>query len=143
MFITFLGSSTAFIRRPDLYDDKFFMQPIMIFSVVLLRSRWCQIALYLNITADTLNDLQFLLKQHRSFGKTNGRKSNCSVRERIQSFRDIHLHVWLITGLISDCFGLSLTTFVAKAMLEQINGAYWFYINLKRHESIALNLRMV
>lgn len=143
VFIAFLGYSSAFIRLPDFYEDKFFMQPTIIFNVILLRIRWCQIGLYLNITADTLNDLQLLLKQHRNFEKTNERLSNASISERIQSFRDIHLHVWLITGLISDCFGLTLTTFVAKAMLELINGAYWFYINLKRHESMALNLRMV
>lgn len=143
VFVILFVFASAFTSLPELYHDKFFMQPTMIFGTVILRVRWCQIALFFRMIGDTLHDLQALLKQHQiqSFQWSHDRRRNEFVCQRIQYFRDIYSNIWHITTLISDCFGWSLISFLIKIELELIIGAYWFYINLQLHESMGLNLR--
>lgn len=138
-----LISGSTFTPLPDLYDDKFFMPPILILSLIMTQSRWCQIALFLNIIADTLDDLQMLVKrqQAKCFQELTHHSELNDEFESIQHFRNIYSNVWLIVTLMSDCFGWSLVALLAKVVLEFINGSYWFYINLSLHQSIGLNIR--
>lgn len=143
VLIFILTSASTFTPLPDLYDDKFFMPPILILSVIMTQSRSCQIALFLNIIADTLDDLQMLLKQQQTkcFQELAQQMELNVEFENIQYFRKIYSNVWLIVTLMSDCFGWSLIALLAKVVLEFINGSYWFYINLSLHQSISLNIR--
>lgn len=58
-----LAYASAFTKLPDLYDDISVSHPAMIIDVIVLRVRWRQIALYLLLIADTLNDLQISLEK--------------------------------------------------------------------------------
>lgn len=141
-----LSSITSFSKLPDSYSDKFFMNPVMMAGIIMNRARWCQIALYLNMLADTLNNLQIALKQHQI------RNGNCSTElrridgmfecKKICHFREIYSNSWHMITLMSDFFGWSLIAFLIKVTLEPINGAYWFYMNWHTFQSKQLYLRM-
>lgn len=135
---TFVAVST-FTPLPEMYDDKFFMPPILILSVIVSNFRWCQIALFLNLVADTLDDLQTVIKQQQINQPTEIELND--AREKIIYYRQIYSNVWLITTLLSECFGWTLIVYLAKVVLEFINGAYWAYINLGLHQSTGLNVR--
>lgn len=143
LFTVILASITSFGELPDLYDDKFFMTPIMVTGVIVTRARWCQIALFLHILADNLNHLQITLKHHQiqSCEKVNEHLENGFERENIQYFREIYSHCWHIITLMSDSFGWSMIAFLARTTLEFINGAYWFYVNRNSFDSSELNFR--
>lgn len=143
VFDILLAYASVFATLPDSDDDyTSFLQPTVMIGIIILRVRWCQIALFLNVIADTLCDLQVLLKQQQmqSIIETNNQLRNKLIRQRIQCFRDIYSNIWLITTLMSDCFGWSLIAFLIKVTLELINGAYWFYINLRLNHSIGYNI---
>lgn len=146
ILVFLLTSATSLSELPDFYSDKFFMNPLMIIGTIMNRARWCQIALFLNILADTLHHLQIALKQHQT---RNGR---ISARQRgidssfectkICEFRDVYSNCWYMVTLMSDCFGWSLIAFLVKVTLEPINGAYWFYVNWHTFKSKQLYFRM-
>lgn len=127
-----LASASSLATIPDLKNgiEIHFMKPIHIIPITIIRSRWCYVALLLNVIADTLNDLQNLLKkqQKRSF-KGIGENCNCA-RETIRYYREIYSNVWFIVNLLSNCFGFSLITFLVELTFEVINASYWLYINL-------------
>lgn len=145
VFVVILAYTSGFTRLPNLYDDIFVMKPTMIIDVIVLRVRWCQIALYLHVIADTLNDLQISLQKHQKqiCESLNDQTESAHTKacQTIHSFREIYLNIWQITKLISECFGWSLIGLLVKVMLEHISGIYWFYINLKQLNSIGLSLR--
>lgn len=138
-----MAMACSFSQLPDVYNDKYFMTPVMLIGVIVSRTRWCQIVLFLNIIADTLDDLQALLRQQQM---QSCEQSEDEIRsgfnpERIRYIREIYSNVWFITTLMSDCFGWTLITFLIKITLESINGTYWIYINWKLFESSGLYLR--
>lgn len=138
-----LAISCAFSPLPEVYYDKFFMTPLMLIGVIISRARWCQIALYLNIIADTLDELQHLLKrqQIQSYQQTNEETRGTFDPERLRYIREIYSDMWFIVSLMSDCFGWTLLTFLIKITLESINGSYWIYINWNLYGSTALYAR--
>lgn len=140
---TLLASASSFTTLPDLYHDKYFMQPILIFAVIINQVRWCYIAIVLNVLADILSELHILLKQQQiqSCDNSNKQSDNKFARENIRYFRDIYSNVWFIVTLMSNCFGWSLISFLIEFSLESINAAYWLYINLSVYKSIHLNIR--
>lgn len=108
VFVIFTAIVCSFSTLPDAYHDKFFMTPIMLFSVVITRARWYQIALFLHIIADALEDLQFLLtkQQQLSFEQTNVNEPRSNYDpEKIRYIYEIYSNIWSIVALISDCFG--------------------------------------
>lgn len=135
-----LSIACSFSRLPNIYNDKYFMTPLMLIGVLISRIRWLQIALFLNIIADTLDDLQALLKQQQmqSCEESDGSSFN---PERIRYIREIYSNVWFVATLMSDCFGWTLITFLIKITLESINGSYWIYINWKLFGSSGLYMR--
>lgn len=146
VFAFLLSSATSFSKLPDSYSDKFFMNSIMIFGIIMNRARWCQIALFLNMLADTLNHLQIALKQHqirnRKFSKERRRIDSFFECKKICDFRDIYSSSWYMITLMSDYFGWSAIAFLIKVTLEPINGAYWFYVNWHTFQSKQLYFRM-
>lgn len=136
-----LAYTSVFVTLRDL-DDLDPSDGMVMIGIVILRVRWCQIALFLDVISDFLYDLHTLLKQQQiqSLQGFNDCRRNELSCQRIQYFRDIYSNIWHITTLFSDCFGWSLIAFLIKVELELINGAYWFYINLRLHESISLNI---
>lgn len=100
-------------------------------SVTVIRSRRCQIAFHVNNLTNILNDLQVLLKRQQENYSHN---SNESQRENLRYLRDIYSNVWLVKGLLSNCFGWSFITFLLEFSFELINSAYWAYVNMKLYE---------
>lgn len=143
VFDILLAYASVFVILPESdEEDASYVQPTVMIGIIILRVRWCQVALFLDVIADTLRDLQVLLKQQQlqSIKDTNNPLQNKFTRQRIQYFRDIYSNIWLITILMSDCFGWTLIAFLIKVTLELIKGAYWFYINTRVNESITLNI---
>lgn len=144
-FAWILSAGSSFIRVPVSNHDKYFNQPILILAVIIIRSRGCHIAIFLNIIADILNDLQILLKQQQ----IQSRQTSDQLigihykRDNIQYLREIYSNVWLIKTLMSDCFGWSLITFLIEFSIEVINSSHWFYINLNAFGSNSLNIRKI
>lgn len=139
-----LASASSLATIPNLKNgiEIHFMKPMNIIAVTIIRARWCYVALLLNIIADTLNDLQNLLKQQqqRSFEEKDEENCYCA-RETIRYYREIYSNVWFTVNLLSDCFGWSLVTFLVEITFEVINASYWLYINLHLYESYNLNIR--
>lgn len=139
-----LAITSSFTSLPDVYHDKYFMQPILIFAVVVNRVRWCYVSIFLCTIADTLKDLQILLiKQQTESGKQleQHRSKGGFEREKIQYFRQIYSNVWLAVTHMSGCFGLSLISFLLEFIFEIISGCYWLYINFSIYGSRDLNIR--
>lgn len=110
-----MSFTTAFSALPEMYHDLFFMSPSMLIGVIILRARWYQIALYLNMIADTLEDLHILLKQHQIQSFEESYEGGIQfVPEKIRYIREIYTNVWVIATLISDAFGWSLIIFLVK-----------------------------
>lgn len=144
VFAWVLSAGSSLITVPISNHDKYFNQPILILAVTIIRSRGCQIALFLNTIADILKDLQFLLRQqqiqsHQRSGSPTG--INNYKRENIRYLREIYSNVWLVKTMMSDCFGWSLITFLIEFSIEVINSSYWAYINLNIYGSNSLNIR--
>lgn len=134
---------STFTPLPTMYNNKFFMPPILIPTIVMSDGRWCQIALYLNVIADTLSDLKIMVEKHqlRNFEEIDQETPNIEAYKKVQHFREIYSNVWMITTLMSDCFGWTLIMLLSKVVLEFLNGCYFFYINMGLHQSISLNIR--
>lgn len=107
------------------------------------RGRWCVVALFLSMIADTLEDLQGLLKQQQmqSCARSNEEIGNSFDPERLRYIRDIYSNIWFICTLLSDSFGWTLITFLIKITLVFINGSYWIYVNWNLYQSSALYMR--
>lgn len=110
---------------------------LLIYGIIVIRARGCQISFSLNYLADCLLDLQVLLKRQQN---KCGRKTVLYPFENIRYFRDIYSNCWLIKNLISDCYGWSMISFLVQCALTMINLAYWSYINMKFYESIELSV---
>lgn len=136
---TLLAALSSFTSMPDLYQEKYFMQPIFIFPAFIARSRWCYIAVIMNNIADNLFVLQSLLKEQQK--QSVDGNQNHQARGRIQCVREIYSQLWTITTLVSGCFGLSLICLLFEFMLEAVLAAYWLYINYKFYGSSDLNNR--
>lgn len=147
VFTIILAATSSIISEPDFHDDIeiHFMKPIHVIAVIIIRSRWCYIALLLYAIADILNELQILLREQQlnSFRELTEESQNNSTREKIRYFREIYSNIWFIIALMSDCFGWSLLTFLIEMTFEVINASYWFYINLHLYESTSLNIRKI
>ena len=124
---TVTSIASAFINLPDLYHDKYFMQPILILPMIINRLRWCYIALFLMNIGDILNDLQMLLKQQQihSFDDASAQPHSKFARENIRYFREIYSYIWYTITLLSDCFGWSFIFFLVEFTFEFINASYW------------------
>lgn len=143
IFATFLAAASSFTPLPELYYEKYFMQPNLIFAILIIRARWCYISLFLNTISDTLNDLQILLKQQqiKSCQYSSDQPEHKFEREKIRYFREIYSNVWFIITLMSNCFGWSLISFLVEFTFEVISASYWLYINVNYYEYTYLNIR--
>lgn len=143
LLVTISATASSFMNLPDLYHDKYFMQPILIFPMIVNRLRWCYIALFLHNIGDILNDLQALLKQQQIHSNDESSASSQSkhARENIKFFREIYSYIWYIITLFSDVFGWSFIFFLVEFTFEFINASYWFYINLTVYGSVHLTIR--
>lgn len=143
VFTWLLSAGSSLIRVPISNHDKYFNQPLLILTVTVIRLRGCHVALFLNIIADILKDLQLLLKQQqiKSHQRCGNSTSIYYKRENLRFLREIYSNVWLVKSMISDCFGWSLITFLVEFSIEIINSSYWFYINLNMYGSNSLNIR--
>lgn len=133
-FATLLSVASAFIplrEKNTMNMNKRFIRPILIFAMIIIRGRGCQIALIFNALSAILEDLIVLLKQQQQKCRQmlTERTSDCATCENIRYFRDIYSHIWIIKNLISDCFGWSLIMFVLQFTFDLINSSYWIYIN--------------
>lgn len=142
-FSTFLAAASSFVPLPKLYYEKYFLQPKLIFAVLIIRARWCYISFFLNTIADTLDDLQLLLKQQqsRSCQYASDHPEHKFERDKIRYFREIYTNVWYITTLMSNCFGCSLISFLVEFTFEVISASYWLYININFYGLTYLNIR--
>lgn len=143
LLVTITSIASSFIHLPNLYHDKYFMQPILIFPLIINRFRWCYIALLLNNIGNILNDLQILLKQQQIHSCIDSSEHPQSkyARENIRYYREIYSYIWFTITLMSDTFGWSLIFFLVEFTFEFINASYWLYINLTVYGSIHLNIR--
>lgn len=139
IFAWILSAGSSLVTLPISNHDKYFNQPLLIFTVAIIRCRGCHIALHLDTIADILKDLQFLLRRQQI--KSHQKSDKGYKRENIRYLREIYSNVWLIKTMMSDCFGWSLITFLVEFSIEVINSSYWFYINLNLYGSNSLNIR--
>lgn len=147
VFSVILAAASSFTTLPDLNKgiQIHFMKPIHIIPVFVIRCRWCYISIFLNAIADTLDDLQLLLKKHQlqSFEGANESSANSCAIEKMRYFREIYSNVCRIVMLMSDCFGWSLITFLIEFTFDVINASYWLYMNVHFYGSNNLNLRKI
>lgn len=139
-----LASTSTLATIPNLKTgiEIHFMKPIQIIAIIIIRSRWCYIALLINVIADTLNDLQSLMKQQQQRNFKNSSAESCRhARKTIRYFRDIYSNVWIMVNLLSDSCGWSLITFLIEFTFETMNALYWLYINLHLYGSYNINIR--
>lgn len=138
-----LCTASSFSALPEQQHDKYFMQPILILGCVTNRIRWCYIALILSSMADTLNDLQILLRHHqiKSQNQSDQHPENSKVYDRICYIREIYSNTWNAITLFSDCFGWTFITFLLSLALQLINASYWLYINMSVYKSMDVNIR--
>lgn len=140
-----LCTASSFSSLPEQHHDKYFMQPILILGCVTNRVRWCYIALVLSYVAETLNDLQILLRQHQIKNR-KGSKNEHEISDeydRIRYIREIYSTIWCIVALLSDCYGWTIITFLLSSTLHSINASYWLYINMSIYKSMDLNIRKI
>lgn len=109
-------------------------------SVVIIRSRRCQIAFHVNYLTRILHDLRILLKRQQETYRHNPSESG-NGRDNLCHLRDIYSNAWLVKNLLSNCFGWSFITFLLEFSFELINSAYWAYINIKLYNSISKLIR--
>lgn len=143
---TVLSICGSFISLPELHHDKYFMQPILIVAATINRIRWMYIAIILCSLADTLQDLQMLLRQQQiqSCEKSDDHGDGLTIafaRDNIRYFREIYSSIWLTITLLSSCFGWTFITFLVSYTFQTINALYWLYINLSVYKSMNLNIR--
>lgn len=140
-----LCTASSFSTLPEQHHDKYFMQPILILGCVTIRIRWCYIALVLSSVAETLNDLQILLRQHQIKNRKDSEKhpENRDVNDKIRYFREIYSMIWCIIRLLSDCYGWTFITFLLSSTLQSINASYWLYINMSIYKSMDVNIRKI
>lgn len=102
---TISAIASSFINLPDLYHNKYFMQPILILPIIINRVRWCYIALFLHNIGDILNDLQVLLKQQQIniCHNLSLQPSENLSRENIRYLREIYSGIWFTITLVSEC----------------------------------------
>lgn len=139
-----LASTSTLATIPNLKTgiEIHFMKPIQIIAIIIIRSRWCYIALLINVIADKLNDLQRLMKKQQQRNVENSSADGCRhARKTIRYFRDIYSNVWIIVNLLSDSCGWSLITFLIEFTFETMNALYWLYINLHLYGSNNINIR--
>lgn len=143
MLSCILCTASSFSSLPEQHHDKYFMQPILILGCVTSRIRWCYIALVLSYVAETLNDLQILLRQHqiKNRNESNNESGNSDEYDKIRYIREIYSTIWFIIGLLSDCYGWTLITFLLSSTLQSINASYWLYINMSIYKSMDVNIR--
>lgn len=140
-----LCTASSFSPLPEQHHDKYFMQPILILGCVTNRVRWCYIALILSNVAETLNDLQILLRQHQIKNR-KGSKNEQEVNEeydRIRYIREIYSTIWCAIASLSDCYGWTIISFLLSSTLHSINACYWLYINMNIYKSMDLNIRKI
>lgn len=140
-----LCTASSFSTLPEQHHDKYFMQPILILACVTIRIRWCYIALILSSVAETLSDLQVLLRQHQIKNRKDSNKHhrNSDANDKIRYFREIYSNIWCIITLLSECFGLTFITFLLSSTLQSINASYWLYINMSIYKSMDVNIRKI
>lgn len=102
-------------------------------AVVIIRVRRCQIAFHINNLSNILLDLKILLKLQQQSYRDSANGS--ALRENIRYLRDIYSNVWLLTNLMSNCFGWSFITFLMEFAVDLINFFYWAYINVRKNTS--------
>lgn len=120
-------------------DRNYFVCPILMFAILVIRGRGCQIALVLHTLCHILMDLKILLKQQQ-LNCHRGSSGFYSI-ENIQYYRKIYSKIWLIKTLMSDCFGLTFITFLVQFTFDLIDSSYWAYINLSLYESKLMSIR--
>lgn len=114
-------------------------------AVVIIRTRRCYAALFINMQTIILRDLQILLKRQQLNYRphTTNAHATSNASEKIHYLRDVYSNIWMINELISGCFGWSLVTFLMEYSFDLINSAYWAYINIKADESNIKVIRML
>lgn len=122
-------------------DRNYIARPVLIYAILIVRGKGCQIALILHILCDKLLDLRILLKQQQLNCRRNCNESMNYPVENIRYFRKIYSKIWLIKSLMSDCYGWSLITFLVQFTFDLINASYWVYINLTILESKRMSMR--
>lgn len=134
-----LATLSSFTPMPESYQEKYFIQPQFIFPEVIVRFRWCYIALFLSDIADKLDTLEILLTEQQK--QSIAEKDNRHVAEKLKHFRTIYTHTWTTINLVSQCFGWSLICLLLDFVLEFILGWYWLYFNFKYYNSNGLSNR--
>lgn len=143
VFATLLTIASSLVTVPSSNHDKYFSQAIFIFAAIIVRSRACHIALFLDFIADILNDLQMLMKQQQTKSRRTSTDRLYFKRHHIRYLREIYSNVWLVKTILSDCFGWSLITLLIEFAIELINSSYWLFINLNSFGSSNLNIREI
>lgn len=140
-----LCTASSFSTLPEQHHDKYFMQPILILGCVTNRIRWCYVAIVSSCVAETLNDLQILLRQNQIKNRKESKNGieNSDVYDKIRYIREIYSTIWCIIALLSDCYGWTLITFLLSSTLQSINASYWLYINMSIYKSMDVNLRKI
>lgn len=139
---TVLSMISTLIPLP--IDRNYFVRPILIYAIIIVRGKGCQVSLILHTLCDMLMDLRILLKQQQLNCYRNCNESlnhGYYPVENIRYFRKIYSNIWLIKSLMSDCFGWSLISFLVQFTFDLINSSYWVYINLTILESKRMSMR--
>lgn len=134
---TVLSISSTLFSLP--VDRNYFVRPILVYAILVIRGRGCQIALVLHTLCHILTDFEILLKQQQLNCSRNS--DGLHSMEKIQYYRKIYSKIWLIKSLMSDCFGWSFITFLVQFTFDLIDSSYWAYINLTLYESNFMTIR--
>lgn len=114
-----------------------------VLSIVIIRTRRCQMTFLINTMSNILADLQILLKRQQKNYRPNSTESMVYSCENIRYLRDIYSNVWLLKNLISNCFGFSFISLLMEFSFDLINSSYWAYMNIKIFESSNLIIRKI
>lgn len=119
-FVTYHSIST---------EHKIIFIAFRIYVMIVICGRELYIALLLSVLGDFLNHLRMSLSNEQT-----------DFRNRIRFYRQIYSKFGQITDLISQCFGLTLLTFLIQFTFDLINLSYWLFINITILNRVGLSI---
>lgn len=92
-----------------------------------------QIAIHMKMLTNILMDLKIVLAEQQQDHRLNLHGS--TLRENIQSLREVYCNAWLIAKLLNGCFGWTLVFYLTESTIDLINSSYQYYLNVKVYKS--------
>lgn len=103
-----------------------------LFVTLISCARKCQISIYVNYLTSVLNELKMLLERER---RSSLPRTNQSPFQNLHQLREIYSNAWIISKLLSSCFGWTLLIYLIEFTIDLINSSYQVYLNFKIDKS--------